>query len=189
MSYKIGVFGSSAGDEVAKTKNKAKALGVELGKHKCTVITGASTGLPYIVALAAYENGSEVLGFSPVIDLEAQKKFTPNTDLKIYKNISYIPKTFEFFENDLVTKKFRNVLSTANCDAGIIISGRWGTLNEFTNLIDMGKIVGVLTGTGGVADELPLLCSKISKEGSGRVIFSDSPKDLVTEVIKELETR
>lgn len=59
---------------------------------------------------------------------------------------------------------YHNVLTTAACDAGIIIAGRWGSMNEFTNLYDMGKVIGVLTGTGGIADELPQLLKKISKK-------------------------
>ena len=36
-------------------------------------------------------------------------------------------------------------------------------MNEFTNLYDMGKVIGVLTGTGGIADELELLNQKGSQ--------------------------
>ena len=79
------------------------------------------------------------------------------------------------------------MISTANCDAGIIISGRWGTMNEFTNLFDMGKAIGVLTGTGGVADELPAFCKKITKHNRSKVIFNDEPEKLVELVIKELQ--
>ena len=64
----------------------------------------------------------------------------------------------------MARKKYRNVSSTANCDAGIIISGRWGTMNEFTNLYDMGKVIGILTETSGVADEIKNLSKKINKE-------------------------
>jgi len=35
----------------------------------------------------------------------------------------------------------------------MIISGGWGGLNEFTNLLYDGKPIGVLIGTGGVADD------------------------------------
>lgn len=51
--------------------------------------------------------------------------------------------------------KYRNVVSTIHADAGSIISGGWGSLNEFTNLLYDGKPIGILAGTGGVADELP----------------------------------
>jgi len=60
------------------------------------------------------------------------------------------------------------------------------TMNEFTNLIDMGKVIGVLRGTGGIADELEQLTKKINKPSKAKVIFHDSPKELVQEVLKEL---
>ena len=77
-------------------------------------------------------------------------------------------------------------MSTADCDAGIIMAGRWGSLNEFTCLTDFGKVLGVLTETGGIADELKSLTEKISKKGSGKVIFNNSPEKLLMEVINEI---
>ena len=53
----------------------------------------------------------------------------------------------------------------------------------------MGKIIGVLTGTGGIADELPNLNRKISKESKAKVLFGDFPKKLIQEIIHELEKR
>lgn len=190
MKYKIGIFGSSAGD-LENILPKARQLGRALGKHAdaISIITGACSGLPYAVAKAAADEGSEILGFSPVFDIEEQKKFTPDDDISIYKRIEYMPRNFKLANNDLANKKYRNVISTATCDAGIVISGRWGSLNEFTNLIDMQKIVGVLTGTNGIADELPGLSQKISKEGQGQIIFNDNPVKLVEEVLAALQNR
>ena len=74
-------------------------------------------------------------------------------------------------------------------DAGIIISGRWGTMNEFTNLHDMGKVIGVLTGTGGVADDLSSLSKKIHKPSKAVVIFDSSPEQLVKRILEELKHR
>lgn len=185
-NYKIGIFGSSAGEIEANSEEKAKELGRVLSNYKFTIITGACRGLPYLVAKEASKNGNPVWGYSPKLDLEGQKIFTPKDDLSIYKKIIYIPKNFEFSENEQVCKKYRNVISTANCDAGIIISGRWGTMNEFTNLYDMGKVIGVLTGTGGIADELENLSKKIKKKTKARIIFNKSPKELVNEVINEM---
>ena len=91
-----------------------------------------------------------------------------------------------FAGNRRICMKYRNVLSTAACDAGIIIAGQWGSLNEFTNLIDMQKVVGVLTGSGGVADELQALTAKIVKEGQGKVLFDSAPRALVKKLLTQL---
>lgn len=188
MKYKIGVFGSAEGD-LEKIFNKAHLLGKALGKQKVIVITGASTGLPYEVAKTAKTNGAEIWGYSQAGNLEDQEKLSPGCDSSIYKRLIFVSKNYEFANNNAACKKYRNVTSTATCDAGIIIAGRWGTLNEFTNLYDMGKVIGVLTNTGGIADELPNLNQKISKKSKAKVLFNDSPKKLIQNVIRELEKR
>ncbi len=188
MKYKIGVFGSAV-DENQEIIKKAKKLGRILGKKKIKVITGACLGVPNKIAQEAFRLGSQVFGYSPVANFTQQKKFTPKINLSIYKKIYYIPKSFELASNLEISKKYRNVISTANCDAGIIISGRWGTMNEFTNLYDMGKIIGVLTGTGGIADELSKLNKKIKKKSKAKIFLSNSPKKLLEMTIKELKLR
>lgn len=189
FNYKIGIFGSATGEIEANSEEKAKELGRALNNYKLTLITGACSGLPYLAAKEGSKNGNPVWGYSPTLNLEGQKTFTPKDDLSIYKKIIYIPKNFEFSQDKQVCKKYRNVISTANCDAGIIISGRWGTMNEFTNLYDMGKVIGVLTGTNGVADELENLNKKIKKKSKARIIFGSKPQDLIKEVIEQLNLR
>lgn len=181
MKYKIGIFGSAVDEEQAL--KKAEELGKELSKYNIIVITGACDGIPYKVASTSAKLGSEVWGYSPATSLSEQKKIGHKQDICIYKKLFYIPKSYLLKENVQVCRKYRNVTSTATCVAGIIISGRWGTMNEFTNLYDMGKIIGVLTGTGGIADELEKLMQKITKKSKAMVIFDSSPKSLVKKII------
>jgi len=55
-----------------------------------------------------------------------------------------------------------------------------GTLNEFTIAHDEGKIIGCLTGTGGVADESEYVLQKFGKRAtSSRVFQSDDPEKLL----------
>ena len=187
MKKKIGIFGSAFSED-ATVATKARELGQVLADNDVTLITGASTGLPYEVALSAFQkNKTEVWGFSPAKNYEEQILTTRGDDNSIYLKLFYVPADFEFADDINVARKYRNVMSTATCDAGIIISGRWGTLNEFTNLYDMGKVVGVLTGTGGVADTLSGLNDLIHKPGKAVVLFDDSPLALVRRVLKECE--
>lgn len=187
MKYKIAVFGSAAGDMSALPQ--AVLVGEVLGEYtdSVIVITGACPGLPYAAAKAAAAKGAEVWGYSSSPGKAAQMREYTDDDLSVYKKIIYVPQDFPFAHNDLVAKKYRNVISSANCDAAIIISGLWGTLNEFTDAIDMQKPVGVLTCTGGVADELPNLVSKITKPGQGEVIFENDPKLLIEKLLNKLK--
>ena len=165
MSYKIGVYGSSV-SEGAQAEALGKALGEALAKHGCTLITGGCSGMPYIVAHEAAQHSAEVWGFTPAVTLEEHLQAYPRDDSSIYTRLIYVPQNYhELFGKTPASEaldwserlKYRNVISTTNSDAGILISGSWGTLNEFTNLIYEGKPIGVLTGTGGLADLVPRL--------------------------------
>lgn len=186
---KIGIFGSAIqeGEEIAA---KARELGEVLASYDVILITGACSGLPYQTILAAYKkNSTEIWGFSPARDYQEQVGYTPKDDNTIYARLIYTPPDFEFINDVNVARKYRNVFSTATCDGGIVVSGRWGSLNEFTNLYDMEKVIGVLTGTGGVADILPGLSRQINKPSKALVIFDSSPENLVKQVIEAIRQR
>lgn len=182
---KIGVFGSSAG-ELEEIIPKALQIGQELGKNDAITLVGACNGLPYIAAREAAKTSGEVWLFPPFSKLADLKTAFPEVDFSIFKTITYLPADYPFIDNVKICQKYRNTISCATCDAGIIISGRWGTLNEFTNLLDMGKVIGVLTDTGGVADEIEYLSGKIKKINSGTIIYNNSPKELVSLVLEAL---
>lgn len=186
--YRIGVFGSS-GIEGEELVAAAREIGRMLAGEGCVVITGACSGLPYAAAHAAATAGGQVWGFSPVSNMEEQTEFTPEDDLSIYSVLHFVPPSFPFNADLLVSKKYRNVISTAHCDAGIIIAGRWGTLNELTNLIDFGKVAGVLEMGGGVARELRGLTERVGIEGEARAVIDDDPARLVQRVLDELSRR
>lgn len=191
MKYKIGIFGSAV-NESEKAMATARLLGKTLGKHdrSLRLLFGACPGVPYEVAAAARATSSvEIIGFSSEISREAQLSYNPIDNLSMYTNLRFVPSDFEFSGDPDVRKKYRNVLLTASVDAGIVVSGRWGSLNEFTNLYDMGKVIGVLTDTGGVADELPSLYKKIHKPSKAVVIFDSSPEKLVQRILEEVQKR
>ena len=187
--FKIGIFGSAEGN-TNEILEKARELGKALGRiPNIIILTGAANGLPYAVAEEAFTEGAgkvEIWEYSPNLDEQSLIEDTPDADISIYKQIIYIPKAYEFAKDRKISRKYRNITTTANCDAGIIISGRWGTLNEVTNLYDFGKIIGVLTGTGGIADELEQLSKKIHKLSTAKFIFNSNPEKLVNEVLKKL---
>lgn len=200
MKYKIGIFGSAINESDA-TIEIAKKLGRFLAKENVILITGACAGMPDNIAQEAYKNNNktEIWGFAPVNSEQELKELYTDNDFSVYKKIFYIPENFrelffietggEFKVQKPSLQKYRNVISTATCDGAIIISGRWGTFNEFTNLQDMGKVIGVLIGTGGIADELPILSKKINKPSPAKIIFDNDPENLVRQVIEELEKR
>ena len=77
----------------------------------------------------------------------------------------------------------RNLLLTRASDAIITICGRIGTLNEFTIAFEDQKPIGVLQGTGVVADYLEDIVKR-SHRGMGKVVFNSDSKTLLEKVFK-----
>jgi predicted Rossmann-fold nucleotide-binding protein len=195
MKYKIGIYGSNVVESEAAVR-LAQELGSVLAQNDVIVLTGGCSGMPYAVAHTAKQKGTEVWGFTPELNEEGQKLAYLLDDITIYDKLFYVPPQYDqlfYLDHKLVSVcdhsarlKYRNVISTIHADAGIIVSGGWGTLNEFTNLIYDGKPIGVLLGTGGLADELPEWYPRLRKKSGSVVHFSGSPTDLVVALLKEL---
>lgn len=185
----LGIFGSATDGSPAVNK-KAKELGRVLANYKkeIVLINGACPGLPYFVVSEAAKMGVETWGFSPTFNFQGQKKETGEKDISFYKKIIYLPKNLPLAEDINVGRKYRNVFLTASCQGGIIIGGRFGTLNEFTNLYDMGKIIGIFSGTGGASDVIAYLLRKINKNTGGEIFFESNPKKLVTKIINKIKS-
>ncbi len=91
-----------------------------------------------------------------------------------FTKIFYVPQTFEHVNDIAVCRKYRNVSSSAAADAGIVIGGRIGTMNEFTLLYDLGKIIGVFDGSGGITERVIWDLLADAKKASKAVIIRDS---------------
>ena len=159
--------GHCAPDALEKTKALARAI-VENG---AVLVTGATTGAPYWGAIGAKEAGGFVIGISPASsEIEHVKKYKlplDNHDIIIYTGFGYAG---------------RNLLLTRSSDAVLVVCGRMGTLNEFTIAFEDEKPIGILTETGGMADEINELLEKAHR-GRGHVVFDSDPKMLVEKVI------
>lgn len=172
LKYKICISGAAETGHCAKDAlEKTKELGRQVILHGAVLVTGATTGAPYWGAIGAKEAGGFVIGVSPATsEVEHVKKYKlpiDYHDIIIYTGFGY---------------SGRNMLLTRASDAVLITCGRMGTLNEFTVAFEDEKAVGVLTGTGGMADELDSLLKKAHR-GMGKVVFDSDPKKLVERVM------
>lgn len=85
--------------------------------------------------------------------------------------------------------KGRNVTSMRSCHGVVVISGGFGTLNEYTIAHDEGKTIAVLSGSGGVADHIPILEKTLPKKKSVcSTIYNENPKELVKDLVENLRT-
>ncbi|HEX8772028.1 MAG TPA: hypothetical protein VF735_00395 [Pyrinomonadaceae bacterium] len=174
MLTKIGVMGSADDalpDGVADAlRERAESLGRAIAAvEDAALLTGATTGLVYIVGKAACESGALHIGVSPASNEgEHTSRYelpTDACDLIIYTGFGL---------------KGRNVVLVRSCDIVLFIAGSMGALNEFTIAHDEGKIIGCLTGTGGVADEAERLLQIFPKATGACVLHGDDPARLLS---------
>ncbi|HSE87868.1 MAG TPA: hypothetical protein VLJ79_16705 [Candidatus Binatia bacterium] len=176
----VGVMGASENDalsesEKARLKEIAERLGTALARHGCILVTGATTGLPDLVARAFRRDGGFALGISPAQDRsEHLKRYglpDDGADVIVYTGFGY---------------KGRNVINVRSADLVIIFGGATGTLNEFTIAYDEGKIIGVIEGSGGVADHIKEIIQFCKKPTPGLVVFDKDPEKLVERCLEVL---
>ena len=172
MRIAVGVMGSAGDAADASGKEalaeKARALAEAIAARRLLLLTGATTGIVYLVGKAAHDAGTFHVGISPASDsrdhVEKYNLPVDACDLLVYTGFGL---------------KGRNVVLVRSCDVVLFIAGAMGSLNEFTIAHDEGKVIGCLTGTGGVADEAKYLLQKFSKDTGARVLQNDDPAKLV----------
>jgi uncharacterized protein (TIGR00725 family) len=179
MKTKVGVMGS-AGEALPEgladeLRAKAEALGRAIAGRGCVVLTGGTTGLPHWAGAAAHASGALHVGVSPASDeREHTGRYglpTEGTDVLIYTGFGL---------------KGRNVVLVRSCDVVLIFRGGVGTLNELTVAHDEGRVVGCLTGTGGVADEAERLLQVLPKKARPVVLFDEDPARLLDRCLEAL---
>ena len=172
MKIKIGVMGSAGESSGASTNDalaeKAIALAQTIASRDLLLLTGATTGIVYVVGNAAQDAGVFHLGISPASNnrehVEKYKLPLDACDLIVYTGFGL---------------KGRNVVLVRSCDIVLFIAGSMGSLNEFTIAYDEGKVIGCLRSTGGVADEVDYLLARFSKDTGAQVFQNTDPARLV----------
>ena len=155
---------------------KAEQLGQAIAKRDAVLFTGATTGLVYVVGKAAHDAGCFHVGISPASNepehVEHYKLPLDACDTIVYTGFGL---------------KGRNVVLVRSCEVVLVVAGAMGSLNEFTIAHDEGKIIGCLTGTGGVADESEFLLQKFGKRTTtARVFTNDDPEKLIEQCLQNI---
>lgn len=172
LKYKIGVSGSALDNNCGtEAFHEAYEVGKAIAERGAVIVTGDTTGIPHEAARGAKSFGGISIGLSPASSkLEHVKKYklpSEYMDLVIYTGFEY---------------SGRNLLFIRACDAVIFVCGRIGTLNEFTIAFEDKKPIGILTGTGGITEEIEHIL-EVSKRGYGKVIYDSDPKKLVDRIL------
>jgi len=150
-------------------------LGKAIAQADCFLVTGGCPGLPLEAARGAKTVGGFVLGISPGLsEDEHLSKYRSPTD---YHDV------LVFTGSGLMGREVVNIRSS---DIVVIAGGGSGTLGEIAIAYDEGKLIGILTGTGGISDmtkEILAACNKQTR-CAGRLRRrpgkpgGDAPRDL-----------
>jgi uncharacterized protein (TIGR00725 family) len=155
---------------------KAERLARAIAGRDVILLTGATTGIVYVVGKTAHEAGCFHAGISPAINerehVELYKLPLDACDMLVYTGFGL---------------KGRNVVLVRSCDIVLFVAGAMGSLNEFTIAHDERKIIGCLTGTGGVADDAEYLLQRFGKRSTARVFQNEDPERLLDDCLNSYE--
>ena len=177
MRLTIGVMGSAIGQLAPESLTRMHTLGRTVAERGCTLLTGACPGLPQAAVEGARAAGGLVVGISP--------------GLSLYEHVHRYASPAEGFDvliytgSGLMGREIENIRSS---DMVVIAGGRSGTLGEFAIAYDEGRLIGVLTGTGGVADAVAGLVPLFDKPTGAVVLYDDDPVRLVDRLIAYYRT-
>lgn len=176
--YQICVSGAAAGDTVETSHQLAFRLGKAIAKSGHTLLTGATIGLPHYAAVGAHSEKGLSIGFSPAS--------SHREHVKAYR----LPtKEFDYINFTGMAYVGRDVHLVRSSDAVITVGGRMGSLHEFSTAAESKKVCGVLLGSGGLADFIPMLVQNIPTPGADKIIYDTDPERLVKRVIEVLDEK
>ena len=172
VQIRIGVMGSADGDAAGAVVDSCRRLGRTIAERGCCLLTGACPGLPHEVVLAAKAAGGHVVGISPASSLK-QHVETFHSPYREYDVLI-------FTGLGLMGRELVNIHSS---DIVVVVGGRSGTLGEFAIAYEEGKLIGVLSDTGGITTALPALETSLNKRTGSEVVYEAQPEALVDRLL------
>ncbi len=77
----------------------------------------------------------------------------------------------------------REIENIRSSDIVVIAGGNSGTLGEFAIAYDEGRLIGVLTDTGGIAEGVADLVDIFTKPTGARVLYDSDPMRLIDRLL------
>ncbi len=177
MKLTIGVMGASGGTLSEEIRQRAYRLGEAIAARDGILITGGCPGLPYEAVRGAKAKGGFVVGISPGLSIEEHRgKYrspVEGFDVLVYTG------------SGLMGREITNIRS---CDIVVIAGGRTGTLGELAIAYDEGRLIGVLTGTGGITVMVEEIIRICQKDTGACVLYDDDPPRLIDRLIEYYRT-
>jgi uncharacterized protein (TIGR00725 family) len=172
MKVQIGVMGSAGGAISAQELMLAERLGRRIAEKGCTVVTGACPGLPHAAVLGAHAAGGVSLGISPALSREEH--------VNVYGSPLQPYTTMVFTGSGLMGRETHNIHSS---DFVVFVGGRSGTLGEFCIAYDEGKLIGIITNSGGISNEFVRIAKVVQKDTGSILLTDDRPEELIDRLL------
>jgi len=189
----IGVMGGAGKTTPKPLAEKMHVLGQTIASLGHVTLTGAAPGLPDLVVRGANSKNGLTVGISPWPSKAAHMRSGSPTNLDVIQMTHLHPSIkLTAKEAGVNWRKIPNFMGRELpnihfSDAIVIVGGRFGTLGELAIALEERRPVGVLTGSGGVAEEVKRLVAssaKAGKKAAAPVIYDSNPKRLVTRLAK-----
>ncbi len=163
MRLTIGVMGSSGGDVSEAALAKAYRLGETIVVPDAVLVTGGCPGPPYAAGRGAKAKGGLVIGISHGLSLnEHRGKYGSPVE------------GFAVLVHTGSVLMGREITSIRSGDMVVIVGGRTGTLGELAITCDEGRLIGVLTETGGITEIVERVIQAAEKETGACVLCDDA---------------
>ncbi|MGH8163319.1 MAG: hypothetical protein ACREP1_03180 [Rhodanobacteraceae bacterium] len=173
MQIQIGVMGSAGGAISEDQLDLARRLGRRIAEQRCTIVTGACPGLPHAAVLGAAEADGISLGISPALSQEEH--------VNVYGSPLEPYTSMVFTGSGLMGRETHNIHSS---DFVLFAGGRSGTLGEFCIAYDEGKLIGILTDSGGISNEFERIARLVHKDTGATLLADRDPQALVDRALQ-----
>jgi len=181
MKYQICVSGAASGETVEASHQLAFDVGKAIAEKGKTLTTGATVGLPWYAAKGAY-SVKDCKGVSA--------GFSPASSFREHVTVYRLPTVeFDYINFTGMSYVGRDIHLVRSSDAVITVGGRMGSLHEFSTAIECRKVIGVLLGSGGLADYIPTLLENVEAQGIKDIIYDTDPTRLVDRIIAALDAK
>lgn len=177
--YQFCISGAARGLSIEESRKQAELVGQILAKKGQAILTGATIGLPNIVAMAYKDAGGiSSVGISPAASKpEHVLKYRLPTnayDSILYTGLHYVG---------------RDALLVTSSDVVISIGGRMGTLHEFTIAVESDTPIGFIDNSSGIESEMRKILEITEFKKEVFIIFNSDPEKLIDDLIAHLNEK
>lgn len=175
----FGVMGGAGDQTPPELDDKMEIIGARIAQRGHVTLTGACLGLPEAAARGARAEGGLTVGISSYDNLEEHVESGSPTDFDVLQ-LTELPLAQR--GEDRPNYMGREIDNIVRSDVIVIAGGRSGTLGELAIALEEQRPIGVLTGTGGIADIVKVIVDATTRAGKppgAPVIYDSNPARLV----------